>query len=161
MRDRREKLERLRASGIDPYARGFHPTHSTDAAKALLGDAERTEPVSVAGRLMVKRLQGGLVFADLQDGRGRIQLMANRNVLGDENFARFADLDVGDIVGVTGPIFKTRRGEITLEVHSFQLLTKSLRPMPEKWHGLKDVEIRYRQRDVDLLAKPQALVVFP
>ncbi len=160
MRDRREKLERLRAAGVDPYSRGFKPTHTSETAKALLGDAERTDPVTLAGRLMVKRLQGGLVFADLQDGRGRIQLMANRNVLGDENFARFADLDVGDIVGVTGPIFKTRRGEITLEVHSFQLLTKSLRPLPEKWHGLKDVEIRYRQRYVDLIANPQVREVF-
>src|SRR5437773_3185404 len=160
MRDRRDKLDRLRVQGIDPYARGFQPTHTTEAAKTLLGDAERTNPVTLAGRLMVKRLQGGLVFADLQDGRGRIQLMANRNVLGDENFARFADLDVGDIVGVTGPIFKTRRGEITLEVHSFQLLTKSLRPLPEKWHGLKDVEIRYRQRYVDLIANPQVREVF-
>src|SRR2546427_7781185 len=104
---------------------------------------------------MVKRLQGGLVFADLQDGRGRIQLMATRNVLGEEEFSRFADLDVGDIIGVTGPIFRTKRGEITLEAHSFQLLTKSLRPMPEKWHGLKDVEIRYRQRYVDLIANPE------
>ena len=160
MRDRREKLERLRAAGVDPYSRGFKPTHTSETAKALLGDAERTDPVTLAGRLMVKRLQGGLVFADLQDARGRIQLMANRNVLGDENFARFADLDVGDIVGVTGPIFKTRRGEITLEVHSFQLLTKSLRPLPEKWHGLKDVEIRYRQRYVDLIANPQVREVF-
>ena len=160
MRDRREKLERLRAAGVDPYARGFHPTHSTEAAKALLGDADRTEQVSLAGRLMVKRLQGGLVFADLQDGRGRIQLMATRNVLGEEEFSRFADLDVGDIIGVTGPIFRTKRGEITLEVNSFQLLTKSLRPMPEKWHGLKDVEIRYRQRYVDLIANPQVREVF-
>src|SRR5437016_9970809 len=160
MRDRREKLERLRGAGVDPYSRGFHPTHSTDAAKALLGDAERTEPVSVAGRLMVKRLQGGLVFADLQDGRGRIQLMANRSILGEEEFSRFADLDAGDIIGVTGPIFRTKRGEITLEVQSFQLLTKSLRPLPEKWHGLKDVEIRYRQRYVDLIANPQVREVF-
>src|SRR5467141_4152746 len=160
MRDRREKLERLRAAGVDPYSRGFHPTHSTDAAKALIGDAERTDPVSLAGRIMVKRLQGGLVFADLQDGRGRIQLMATRNVLGEEEFSRFADLDVGDIVGVTGPIFRTRRGEITLEVQSFQLLTKSLRPMPEKWHCLKDVETRYRQRYVDLIANPQVREVF-
>ena len=160
MRDRRDKLDRLRAAGIDPYSRGFLPTHSTEAAKALLGDAERTDPVSVAGRLMVKRLQGGVVFADLQDGHGRIQLMANRNVLGEDEFARFADLDAGDIVGVIGPIFRTRRGEITVEVHKFQLLTKSLRPLPEKWHGLKDVEIRYRQRYVDLIANPQVRAVF-
>jgi lysyl-tRNA synthetase class 2 len=160
MRDRREKLERLRASGVDPYSRGFRPTHNSVAAKALLGDSERTEPVSLAGRLMVKRLQGGVAFADLQDSHGRIQLMASREILGEEEFRRFADLDPGDIIGVTGPIFKTRRGEITLEVRSFQLLTKSLRPLPEKWHGLKDVEIRYRQRYVDLIANPAVREVF-
>ena len=160
LHDRLEKVERLRAAGIDPYARGFRPTHSTLAAKELLGDAERSDPVMVAGRLMVKRQQGGLVFSDLQDGRGRIQLMANRGQLGEEEFARFADLDLGDIVGVAGPVFRTRRGEITVEVHSFQLLTKALRPLPEKWHGLKDVEIRYRQRYVDLIANPDVREVF-
>lgn len=160
LRDRLDKVERLRAAGIDPYSRGFHPTHNSVAAKDLLGDQERTDPVSVAGRLMVKRQQGGLVFADLQDGRGRIQLMANRSILGDDEFARFADLDLGDIVGVAGPVFRTKRGEITIEVHSFQLLTKALRPLPEKWHGLKDVEIRYRQRYVDLIANPQVREVF-
>ena len=160
LRDRLDKVERLRAAGIDPYSRGFHPTHNSVAAKDLLGDQERTDPVSVAGRLMVKRQQGGLVFADLQDGRGRIQLMANRGILGDEEFARFADLDLGDIIGVAGPVFRTKRGEITIEVHSFQLLTKALRPLPEKWHGLKDVEIRYRQRYVDLIANPQVREVF-
>jgi len=158
--DRLAKIERLRAAGVDPYSRGFKPTNSTVAAKELLGEAERTESVSLAGRLMVKRVQGGLVFADLQDGRGRIQLMATRAILGDEEFARFADLDLGDILGVTGPIFRTKRGEVTLEVSSFQLLTKSLRPMPEKWHGLKDVEIRYRQRYVDLIANPEVREVF-
>src|SRR2546425_7463849 len=160
MRDRREKLERLRASGVDPYSRGFMPTNTTEGARALLGDAERSQPVSLAGRMMVKRLQGGLVFADLRDGKGRIQLMASRSILGDEDFARFADLDVGDIIGVKGPIFRTKRGEITVEVHSFRLLTKALRPLPEKWHGLKDVEIRYRQRYVDLIANPQVRAVF-
>jgi lysyl-tRNA synthetase, class II len=158
--DRLAKVERLRAAGIDPYSRGFKPTQSSESAKALLGDAERTEPVSLAGRLMVKRLQGGLVFADLRDAAGRIQLMASRSIVGEDAFARFADLDVGDIVGVTGPVFRTKRGEITVEVHSFQLLTKSLRPLPEKWHGLKDVEIRYRQRYVDLIANPEVREVF-
>jgi len=112
--DRLAKVERLRAAGIDPYSRGFKPTQSSESAKALLGEAERTEPVSLAGRLMVKRLQGGLVFADLRDGKGRIQLMASRSIEGDEEFARLADLDVGDIIGVTGPIFRTKRGEITV-----------------------------------------------
>jgi lysyl-tRNA synthetase class 2 len=105
-------------------------------------------------------LQGGIVFADLRDGKGRIQLMASREIIGEEEFAKFADLDAGDIIGASGPIFRTRRGEVTLEVHSFQLLTKSLRPLPEKWHGLKDVEIRYRQRYVDLIANPQVREVF-
>src|SRR6202158_6387306 len=144
MRDRREKLERLRASGIDPYSRGCGPTQTSQAAKALVGDSERPEPVAVAGRLMVKRLQGGVVFADLQDGEGRIQLMANRDKLGEDELNRFADLDPGDIIGVTGPIFRTGRGEITLEVQSFQLLTKSLRPLRGRGPGVKDVEIRYR-----------------
>jgi lysyl-tRNA synthetase, class II len=160
IRDRRKKLERLRAAGIDPYSRGFKPTHSTAEARALLGDAERTEEVALAGRLMVKRLMGGSAFADLQDQAGRIQLFASRDILGEHDFELFADLDAGDLIGVRGPIFRTRRGEVTLEVHSFQLLTKSLRPLPEKWHGLKDVEIRYRQRYVDLIANPEVREVF-
>jgi lysyl-tRNA synthetase, class II len=160
IRDRRKKLERLRASGVDPYSRGFKPTHSTAQARALLGDAERTEEMAVAGRLMVKRLMGGSAFADLQDQAGRIQLFASRDILGERDFELFADLDAGDVIGVRGPIFRTRRGEVTLEVHSIQLLTKSLRPLPEKWHGLKDVEIRYRQRYVDLIANPEVREVF-
>ena len=160
IRDRRKKLERLRAAGIETYSRGFKPTHSTAGARALLGDRERTDPVSLAGRLMVKRLLGGSAFADLQDQAGRIQLLASRDILGEATFDLFADLDPGDLIGVSGPIFRTRRGEVTLEAHSFQLLTKSLRPLPEKWHGLKDVEIRYRQRYVDLIANPEVRDVF-
>jgi lysyl-tRNA synthetase class 2 len=160
MRHRREKLERLRAAGVDPYSRGFKPTHSSSQAKALLGDGDRTDPVALAGRLMIKRLHGGSAFADLQDGEGRIQLMASREILGAREFDQFANLDPGDLIGVKGPMFRTRRGEITLEVHSVQLLSKALRPLPEKWHGLKDVEIRYRQRYVDLIANPEVREVF-
>ena len=160
MRDRRKKLERLRAAGIDPYSRGFKPTHSTTQARELLGEGDRTDPVAVAGRMMVKRLHGGSAFADLQDGAGRIQLFASRDILGEAAFDLFADLDPGDIIGVKGPMFRTRRGEPTVEVHSFQLLTKALRPLPEKWHGLKDIEIRYRQRYVDLIANPEVRQVF-
>ena len=161
MIDRREKLERLRAAGIDPYSRGFKPTHSTEDARALLGEGDRTiEPVALAGRMMVKRLHGGSAFADLQDGKGRIQLFASRDILGPEAFELFSDLDPGDVIGVKGPMFRTRRGESTVEVHSVQLLTKALRPLPEKWHGLKDIEIRYRQRYVDLIANPEVREVF-
>jgi lysyl-tRNA synthetase, class II len=160
IRDRREKLERLRAAGVEPYTRGFKPTHSSTQAKALLGDGDRTDPIALAGRLMVKRLHGGSAFADLQNGEGRIQLMASREILGAKEFELFADLDPGDVIGAKGPMFRTRRGEPTLEVHSFQLLTKALRPLPEKWHGLKDVEIRYRQRYVDLISNPEVRDVF-
>jgi lysyl-tRNA synthetase, class II len=161
MVDRREKLERLRAAGIDPYSRGFKPTHTTVEARALLGEGDRTtEEVALAGRMMVKRLHGGSAFADLQDGAGRIQLFAGRDILGPAAFELFADLDPGDVIGVKGPMFRTRRGEPTVEVHSLQLLTKALRPLPEKWHGLKDIEIRYRQRYVDLIANPEVREVF-
>ena len=160
MRHRREKLERLRSAGVDPYSRGFKPTHTSSQARALLGDGDRTDPVALAGRLMIKRLHGGSAFADLQDGEGRIQLMASREILGAREFDQFADLDPGDLIGIKGPMFRTRRGEITLEVHSVQLLSKALRPLPEKWHGLKDVEIRYRQRYVDLIANPEVREVF-
>ena len=161
MVDRREKLDRLRAAGIDPYSRGFKPTHSNVEARALLGEGERTtETVALAGRLMVKRLHGGSAFADLQDGAGRIQLFASRDILGPEAFELFSGLDPGDVIGVKGPMFRTRRGEPTVEVHSAQLLTKALRPLPEKWHGLKDIEIRYRQRYVDLIANPEVREVF-
>jgi lysyl-tRNA synthetase class 2 len=161
MVDRREKLERLRAAGIDPYSRGFKPTHTAIEARALLGEGDRTtEDVALAGRMMVKRLHGGSAFADLQDGGGRIQLFAGRDILGPAAFELFADLDPGDVIGVKGPMFRTRRGEPTVEVHSLQLLTKALRPLPEKWHGLKDIEIRYRQRYVDLIANPEVREVF-
>jgi len=161
MVDRREKLDRLRAAGIDPYSRGFKPTHSTVEARALLGDGDRTtEEIALAGRLMVKRLHGGSAFADLQDGAGRIQLFASRDILGPEAFELFSGLDPGDVIGVKGPMFRTRRGEPTVEVQSVHLLTKALRPLPEKWHGLKDIEIRYRQRYVDLIANPEVREVF-
>ncbi|TMD18214.1 MAG: lysine--tRNA ligase [Chloroflexi bacterium] len=109
---------------------------------------------------MVKRLHGGSAFADLQDGAGRVQLFASRDVVGGDQFDRFTELDPGDIVGARGPMFTTRRGEPTLEVREFVLLTKALRPLPDKWHGLKDVEIRYRQRYVDLIANPSVRDVF-
>jgi lysyl-tRNA synthetase class 2 len=161
MVDRREKLERLRAAGNDPYSRGFKPTFTTVEARDLLGDGDRTtEEVALAGRMMVKRLHGGSAFADLQDGAGRIQLFASRDILGPAAFELFSDLDPGDVIGVKGPMFRTRRGEPTVEVHSVQLLTKALRPLPEKWHGLKDIEIRYRQRYVDLIANPEVREVF-
>src|SRR5438105_9425169 len=109
---------------------------------------------------MVKRLHGGSAFVDLQDGAGRVQLFASRDDVGADLFDLFTELDPGDIVGARGPMFTTRRGEPTIEVREFALLTKALRPVPDKWHGLKDVEIRYRQRYVDLLATSGGRHVF-
>jgi len=162
LRDRREKLERLVAEGVQPYVAHFHRTHSTvDALKLLAaspdGDAG---PVTLAGRLMVKRGQGGMAFADLQDGEGRLQVVVQRDVLGQAEHERFMRLDPGDIVGVTGQVARTRRGEPSLWARSFCLLSKSLRPLPEKYHGLKDVETRYRHRYVDLIANPEVREVF-
>ena len=159
-RDRLAKLERIRARGESGYARAFSRSHTSAEAKAALGDAERGESVRVAGRLLVKRGMGGMVFAPIQDPDGTIQLVARKDQLGEAEHARFGDLDSGDIVGAEGPLFRTRRGEVSVDVESFQLLTKALQPMPEKFHGLKDVETRYRRRYVDLIANPEVKDVF-
>ena len=162
MRDRREKLERLVADGVEPYAAHFHRTHTTAEALKLLDDAQdsRAGSVTVAGRLMVRRGQGGMAFAELEDVTGRIQLVAQRNVLGDVQHDRFLRLDPGDVIGATGRVGRTKRGEPSVWIETFCLLSKSLRPLPEKWHGLRDVEIRYRQRYVDLIANPEVRDVF-
>ena len=109
---------------------------------------------------MIKRPGGALAFYVLQDGAGRIQLMARRDILGEADYERFLELGTGDIVGATGPMIRTRTGEPSVEVREFKLLSKALRPLPEKWHGLKDVELRYRQRHVDLIANPEVREVF-
>lgn len=162
LRDRRDKLERLVAEGVEPYAAHFEPTHTSAEAIELLEAAPDGEagPVTVAGRLVVKRVTGGMTFAPLHDRAGRIQLVAQRDVLGEACYQRFVDLDAGDVVGATGMVRRTRRNEPSVWIESFQLLSKSLRPLPEKWHGLRDVEIRYRQRYVDLIANPETREVF-
>jgi len=162
LRDRREKLERLVAEGVEPYAAHFHRTHPTAEALELLDGARdgRAGPVTVAGRLMVKRGQGGMTFAELHDGSGRIQLVAQRDVLGEVQHERFLRLDPGDLIGATGRVAPTRRGEPSIWIETFCLLSKSLRPLPEKWHGLRDVEMRYRQRYLDLIANPESRDVF-
>ena len=162
MRDRRDKLERLIAEGIEPYAAHFHRTHTTVEARELLAGSggEEAGPVTVAGRIMVKRKSGAMAFFTLQDGSGRIQLVAKRDVLGERQYERFLRLDPGDIVGASGPVAPTNRGEPSVWIQSFCLLSKSLRPLPEKYHGLKDVEMRYRQRYVDLIANPEVRDAF-
>ena len=159
---RLEKLARIRARGIDPYPARFARTHTAQEAASLFdeqeqrdGDGARTEPVTVAGRVVGFRDMGRASFADLLDGTGRIQLLLRSNALPD-SYEGLADLDIGDWLGAVGPLFRTRAGEVTVEVQEYTLLCKSLRPLPEKWHGLADVDIRYRQRYLDLVANEES-----
>src|SRR5699024_12728388 len=116
--------------------------------------------VAVAGRLLAKRVMGKLSFATLQDRSGRIQLFVQRDLLGEEAYRAFKKLDVGDIVGACGALGRTNKGELSVRATELPLLTKSLRPLPEKWHGLTDTEARYRQRYVDLIMNPETRAVF-
>ncbi len=167
-RQRHLKLKALRERGIEPFARSFARTHDAHAAveqfEALEGgrpdEALREPEVRIAGRVMGHRVMGKMTFADLRDFSGRIQLQARLEHLGEEAYRQFEALDLGDLIGVEGPIFRTRRGEVTVEVRRFTMLAKSLKPLPEKWHGLKDVELRYRQRYLDLLTNPEVRDIF-
>ncbi len=164
IRQRREKLDALRARGVDPFGGRYPVTHWAGDLTARLEKAADAElqafgPVSLAGRLVAMRDHGKTAFAHLMDRTGRIQLYARADELGDD-FALFRDLDVGDCIGVTGAMFRTRTGQLTVAVKSFAFLAKSLRPLPEKWHGLKDVETRYRQRYVDLIVNPEVREIF-
>jgi lysyl-tRNA synthetase class 2 len=153
--DRRRKLDRMLAAGGEPYARDSRRSHTAAEARELLG-----QDVTVAGRLTGRRDTGGAVFADLVDGSGRIQLLVRRNAVGEDAHAGFKDLDLGDVVEAAGSVITTKAGETTVDVQRFRLLSKSLRPLPEKWHGLQDVEARYRQRYLDLIANPLVREVF-
>lgn len=159
VRVRHEKLQQLRAEGTDPYMNSFRPTHRAQHIVDHFDEMEGEE-VQVSGRLMLLRTQGKLTFGDLQDESGRIQLFVRVNNLGEEAYEQFKRLDLGDILGVSGTVMKTRRGEVSIEVSSFKLLSKALRPLPEKWHGLKDVELRYRRRYLDLITNPKSRQVF-
>ncbi|KNZ68854.1 lysyl-tRNA synthetase [Thermincola ferriacetica] len=156
---RLNKLDELRKQGIDPFGEKFVRTH---LIKEVIENFDRLEgqEVTLAGRLMAKRGQGKAGFSNIQDLTGRIQLYTRLDDLGEEEFKRFSHLDIGDIIGVTGRVFKTQKGEISIWVKSYKLLCKSLRPLPEKWHGLKDVELRYRQRYIDLIVNPEVKEVF-
>ena len=148
---RRAKLKELQEAGQDPFQVTHYAVthHSTDIKENF--ETLEGQKVSVAGRLMSKRGMGKAVFCDLQDGRGRIQLYVRIDELGEEPFARFKKLDIGDVVGVEGEVFKTKRGEISVKASGVTLLSKSLIPLPEKFHGLTDKETRFRQRYVDLI----------
>jgi len=161
---RRRKLDALRASGIDPFPHefeGVEPIASVRAAHASLQAGEETNARHrVAGRIAARRGQGKMAFLDLVDRSGRIQLQARVDELGAEGMERLLELDLGDFIGVDGVAFATRRGELTLRVERYQLLAKSLRPLPEKRHGLRDVETRFRHRELDLIANEEARTLF-
>jgi len=163
---RKQKLAKLKAAGTVVYPNDFKPTHTAseiidkfaDASDEELAGAPRN--LHVAGRIMALRRMGKASFFHLQDRRGRLQIYIQQNSVGEESYGLFRTLDVGDIVGVSGHLFRTRTKELTLEAESLRLLTKCLRPLPEKWHGLADVEARYRQRYVDLMVNPEVRQVF-
>ena len=163
---RRQKLAKLTEAGHKIYPNDFRPNHTT--AEVIFKFSECPEEdlpsaakdISLAGRIMGMRKFGKASFFHLQDRRGRLQIYARKDRLGDEGYAVFQSFDVGDIVGVSGHLFRTKTKELTLEAESVRLLAKCLRPLPEKWHGLADVEARYRQRYVDLMVNPEVRDVF-
>ena len=164
IRRRHEKLRALAAAGVDPFGTRFPVTHwagplATRFAAATEDELRAAGPVSAAGRIVSLRHHGKTCFAHLRDQSGAIQLYARADGLG-ERYAAFTEVDVGDFIGVTGDLFRTRTGELTVAVKSFEFLAKSLRPLPEKWHGLKDVETRYRRRYVDLVVNPHVRETF-
>jgi lysyl-tRNA synthetase class 2 len=166
MLERRRKLERLRALGVDPFFQDFSVTHQVDAILQQYGhwDASGLEGLgerfAIAGRVTGKRDFGKVSFLDLTDRTGRIQCMVHIPSLSEQEASVFRCLDVGDHLGVFGGLFRTRTGELTLKVDRLQILSKALRPLPEKWHGLRDVEARYRQRYLDLIINPHVRETF-
>ncbi len=151
---RREKLAALQEQGNDPFKiTKYDVTHKADDIKANY-EAYEEKQVSIAGRMMSRRIMGKASFCNIQDANGNIQLYVSRNDLGEDEYAAFKKLDIGDIVGVEGTVFKTKTGEISIHTTKLTLLSKSLLPLPEKFHGLKDIDTRFRQRYVDLIVNP-------
>ncbi|HEY1359377.1 MAG TPA: lysine--tRNA ligase [Thermoleophilaceae bacterium] len=162
--DRRAKLEALRADGIEPFPHEFDGVVPTAAVREAHSDlepeAETDSAYRIAGRLAARRGHGGAAFLDVVDRSGRLQVHARKDVLGDESFERLTSLDLGDMIGVDGTAFATKRGELTLKATDWALLAKALRNPPEKFHGLEDVETRHRQRELDLIANEETRELF-
>ena len=160
MKIRREKLEKLQKEGKDPFAiTKYKKTHTSKQIIDHYDELEGQE-VTVAGRMMAKRIMGKASFCHIQDGEGKIQSYVSINDLGEESYQQFKEDDIGDIIGIKGFVFKTKTGEISIHAKEVTLLSKSLRPLPEKYHGLKDTELRYRQRYVDLIMNPEVRDTF-
>ena len=160
LRIRREKLKELQDAGADPFQQvRFERTNYTTDIRDKFDEMEG-KTVRLAGRMMSKRIMGKASFADLSDRYGRLQLYIKRDALGDEAYKGFKKLDIGDLIGIQGEVFRTQKGEISVAVNELTLLSKNLIPLPEKWHGLKDTDMRYRQRYVDLIINPEVRDVF-
>ncbi len=161
---RREKLEDIRSLGANPYPYRYSPTHTTSEIHLQFADVkespDESKPICIAGRIMTKRDHGKSSFANVQDSEGQIQIYVRRNIVGANLYEIYKMLGVGDIIGVKGVVFRTRTGEITVLASELELLSKSLRPLPEKWHGLQDKETRYRQRYADLIVNREVKEVF-
>ena len=157
---RREKLDKLKEEGKDPFKiTKFNRTHTSKEIKDNYNELEGKE-LTIAGRIMAKRIMGKASFCHIQDSTGRIQSYVSINELGEESYKDFKEDDIGDIIGITGFVFKTKTGEISIHAKELTLLSKSLRPLPEKFHGLKDTDLRYRQRYVDLIVNPEVKDTF-
>lgn len=156
---RREKMDTLRQEGIDPFGHSFERTNFSQEIVDNF-DAMEGQKVAVAGRIMSIRGHGKVSFMELSDVKGVIQLFFKIDLVGEADFKRIKLLDIGDIIGVKGEVFRTQRGQISVRVETWEFLSKSLRPLPEKYHGLKDTELRYRQRYVDLIMNPEVKDVF-
>lgn len=163
IQQRHQNLADWQDDQVDPYGSAVEGIIPSSEAKAQFQEDvedDQQATVTVAGRLTAKRGMGKSIFADLRDSADRIQIYAQKNVLGEDDFPRFKRLDLGDIITVTGEVFKTRMGEITVRVRSWKLLSKALLPLPDKWGGLADVEARYRQRYLDMISNPDSMDVF-
>ncbi|WP_283129021.1 amino acid--tRNA ligase-related protein, partial [Allofournierella massiliensis] len=162
---RRDKLKALQEAGNDPFQKTKYPqdAFAADIKKEydhLAAEEETDRTVCMAGRMMSKRVMGKASFADLRDASGNIQLYVRRDVIGEEEYAGFKKFDIGDVIGIKGQVFRTKMGEISIRCTEVVLLAKSLLPLPEKFHGLKDQELRYRQRYVDLIMNPEVRRTF-
>jgi len=162
---RLEKLARIRSQGKDPYPHSYHRSHTTQEAISTFESQEGkgstiSSELSLAGRITAMRIMGKIAFLDIRDGSGNIQILCSFEHLGQDRFQLLQELDIGDFIGVTGKLFRTKTGQITLEVTDYTVLAKSLQPLPEKWHGLVDVEKRYRQRYLDLIANEEVKPIF-
>ena len=157
---RTAKLQAMQEEGKDPFTevRFDRTNYTTDITENF--EEMEGKIVRLAGRMMSKRIMGKLTFSDITDRYGRIQLCVKRDLLGTEEYKQFKKYDIGDIIGIEGEVFRTQKGEISVRVDKLQLLSKSLRPLPEKWHGLKDTDIRYRRRYVDLIVNPDVKKAF-